>query len=207
MLIADIEKISEAFLEISSQQRLEIINILAEKRTKLSALAKELDATSSEIHRNLNRLIKSKIISKDVDGLYYLTTYGKMIYSQISAWILFLNNSKYFEKHNFGNLDAKIVQSIGALSNSKHIKGFVKVQEQWKKIYKNSKEYLYNILYEVSYDTEILETISKMGKKKVELHSIFSDLAIVSDKRMKLLEKYGITESIKKELMLFIQEM
>ncbi len=54
----NVDKISAELLEISSEQRLKIILNLLEKNSKLSELAKIVNATTQEIHRNLDRLTK-----------------------------------------------------------------------------------------------------------------------------------------------------
>jgi len=54
----DSEKIAENFLELSSEQRLKIIFRLMKKKSNISSMAKELDATSPEVHRNFTRMLK-----------------------------------------------------------------------------------------------------------------------------------------------------
>ena len=169
----DVDGLAEEFLQISSHLRLGILLHLKEKQDNLSSLATKLDATASEMHRNLKRLSEDNIITKNNDGLYCLTSYGTMICSQVSCWEFMKNNSKYFVKHDFGNLPDLFLQSVGSLNDSKHIKGFVNVQDTWKKIYSNAKNYISNILFEVSYDSEILSIITSQLKKQVQISSIF----------------------------------
>ena len=65
------EKVAENFLELASFQRLRILIKLVERsRKRLEPLAKELDATKQEVHRNLVRLEHSGLISKDKEGRY-----------------------------------------------------------------------------------------------------------------------------------------
>ena len=58
------EKIANDFLELASEQRLNIMINLAEKKLNISKLAKLLDATNPEIHRNVHRLTKTGLIEK-----------------------------------------------------------------------------------------------------------------------------------------------
>jgi len=46
------ENAADDFLELASEQRLNIIFNLLLKKTKLTNMAKELDATVQEVHRN-----------------------------------------------------------------------------------------------------------------------------------------------------------
>src|SRR5574338_677344 len=139
------EEAANNFLELSSQQRLQIIFRLLEKKSKVTLMAKELGATTQEVHRNFARLEDGGFITKNVDGYYSLTTYGKTICSQIPSIIFLSQNRQYFEDHNFGDIPSKFIMRIGQLANSQHVKGVTKILEQWKAIYKNANEYIYEM--------------------------------------------------------------
>ena len=196
----DYEKIADDFLEIASQQRLGILLRLADKKSKVSIIAKDLDATVPEVYRNFERLAKADLIVKDTDGNYNITTYGKTICEQIPSLAFLSQNKKYFRNHDFGDLPQKFIQRIGALENGQHIKGFVKVLEYWKNIYKNSNEYIYNILFEVPYDSDLLEIIVKRINKGVKVNSIFSESAIIPKERKQIFEKLGLKKFVEQGL-------
>ena len=88
------ENASENFLELSSHQRLQILFKLLEKKSKVSTMAKELDATTQEVHRNFMRLEDGGLIAKNKDGNYRVTTYGNTMCSQVPS-LIFL--SKKYE--------------------------------------------------------------------------------------------------------------
>ena len=194
---SNIEAIAEEFLQVASHLRLGIILHLNEKNDTLSSLGKKLDVTTSEMHRNLKRLSEDNLILKNNEGEYYLTSYGQMVYAQVSSWEFVMNNSKYFTKHTFGTIPLLFLQSLGSLKNSQHVKGFVNVQDIWKKILTNSKKYVNNILFEVSYDDEILSILTSQIKNKINIHSIFLEDAILSDSRKKIFENKDISNAIK----------
>ena len=197
----DIEAIAEEFLQVASHLRLGIILHLKEKNDTLSSLGKKLDVTASEMHRNLKRLSEDNLILKNHDGEYYLTPYGQMVYAQVSSWEFVMNNSEYFTKHSFGTIPLLFLQSLGSLKNSQHIKGFVNVQDVWKKILTNSQKYVNNILFEVSYDDEILSIITNQFKKKIKIQSIFLEGAILSESRKKIFANKDISNAIKNNLL------
>ena len=68
-MIDNIEQIAKDILEISSEQRLKIILKLYEKKSKLSEMARELDATASEVFRNMERLMLKTEFSKLTQNL------------------------------------------------------------------------------------------------------------------------------------------
>ena len=63
---------SKDFLDLASEQRLDILFHLMQEKSKISPMAKKLDSTVQEVHRNFERLAKSGFIEKDIDGYYHL---------------------------------------------------------------------------------------------------------------------------------------
>jgi len=192
------ENTAKDFLELASEQRLRILFSLLEKKSKIAQMAKELGTTKQEIHRNFERLSKSDLIYKDEDGYYDLTVYGNTICSQVPDFVFVSQNRKYFKSHNFGDIPIKFVQRIGALSGSQHIKGFSNVLEQWKSIYKNSDQYIYEILSDVPLDT-ITHLVERI-KNGIKLQYILSESAILPKGRKELLDKLGFKKLIEKGL-------
>lgn len=181
------DSLMDDILEISSEQRMLILSHLSDKKLKLSELAKKIDTTSPEVHRNLERLTNANLIKKDNDGLYMLSTYGETFLTVIPTISFMSKNKKYFTNHTFGNLPTKFIQRIGSLSNSHIITGVSNVLETWKDIFGNSKDYIYGILYEEP--LYLIEPIINKAKEGIKIQSIFSDLAIVPKGRKELLEK------------------
>ncbi len=184
------ENAADDFLELASEQRLNIIFRLLLQKTKISNMAKELDATVQEVHRNFERLSDAGLIKKDKDGYYDLTTYGKTICTQVPSLLFLSKNRKYFENHDFGDIPMKFIQRIGALAEGEQVKGFVKVLEQWKSIYKNADEYIYQIFTEVPLD--LIEPFLNRVKHGAKLNYIFSEMVIVPKGRKELLAKLGM---------------
>jgi len=114
---------------------------------------------------------------------------------------IILGLGKYFAKHELGTLPKLFLQSIGSLNNSKHVKGFVNVQDVWKKIYSNAEKYIHNILFEVSYDAEIFSIITSQIKKGINIHSIFLEDAILPESRKKAIGNKDILNAIQEQLL------
>ena len=55
-------------LDLASPQRMQILFKLLEKNSTPTSLAKEIDATKQEVHRNFTRLEQSGLIEKKTDG-------------------------------------------------------------------------------------------------------------------------------------------
>lgn len=177
------EEISSEFFEFGSEQRLKIILNLNEKTWSISALAKELDATITEVHRNFTRLKKAGLILKNVDGTYQLTLTGKNVCSHVPSHQFLIENKKYFQTHDFGDLPIKFQHRIGQLYEQQHITGFVRVLEKWKEVHNNSSQYIYNILTEVPYSKEIIDIVEKKLISKIKIQTVFAENVIVPEER------------------------
>ena len=192
----DAEKVSAVFLEIASEQRLNILNQLAQEKLNISKLAKLLDATNPEVHRNIGRLLKNGLISKTTDGNYQLTTYGRIMLLQIPSISFVSENKDFFNDHDLNNVETKFLQRIGALESKKEIKGFVKVLEKWTKIQENADKFIYNILSEIPYSKDIIDIIAKKLEKKIPIKSIFPDSVVVPEDRKKIFEERGFQKYV-----------
>ena len=191
------ENASENFLELSSHQRLQILFELLENKAKASIMAKKLQATNQEIHRNFLRLEDSGFIARNKDGTYSLSTYGKTMCAQVPTLVFLSKNKKFFETHTFGGIPQKFVLRVGQLSSAQHVKSVTKVLEVWRSIFENSKKYVYGILVEEP--LELIEPIIKKAKSGVNVKSVFSDETQVPKDRKKILDKLGLDELIQKK--------
>jgi predicted transcriptional regulator len=190
---------STIFFELASEQRLSILFRLSKQSSKLAQLAKDLDVTMQEVHRNLNRLQDSGLIRKDANGQFSLTTFGTTILQQIPTMNFLSRNKEYFSDHYLGNIPMKFVHRIGALDNSEYIEGLVAVLERWKQIYNSAREYIYGMLPQIP--LELIETLLAILKQGgIKFNYILSQQTIVPKKRTDLLKDAGFQDLLKKGL-------
>lgn len=190
------EQIANDFLELASEQRLNILKNLAEKDLNISKLAKLLEATNPEVHRNVGRLSRNGLIVKNPDGNYGLTTFGKAVLELIPSFSFVSQNKTFFNLHTLDNVEKKFIHRVGALQNQKKIKGFVKVLEKWRKIHENADKFIYNILFEVPYSKEIIDVISEKLESGIQIKSIFFETVVVPDDRKKIFEERNFQKYI-----------
>ena len=193
------ESLAEVFFQIANTQRLDIMLNLNDQEYKMSEMAKKLDATMPHVHRDFNKLQDSNLIEKNPDGHYHLTSFGKMMCSIIPMVDFMNKNKKYFDNHSFDDLPNKFVERMSALSNSKMIRGYVKVVEKWKEIYSNADKFISNVLVEASYSEDIVQIITQKVQKNIKIRSIFSNNPIVTKERNTVLKKYDIQKFIEDE--------
>ena len=199
-----IESTQWIFFELSSDQRLSILFKLNRQQSEtgvynLSKLAKHLNVTMQEVHRNLNRLVDAGLIEKDSAGIFSLTTFGNTIINQIATFDFLSRNKEYFSTHTFGKeTRMKFIQRIGALNNCEFISGLVAVIELWKRLYTESSEYIYGMLPQIPLD--LIEAVIPKIKEHggIKFNYILPQKAMVPKKRTELLKNAGFHEFIKK---------
>jgi predicted transcriptional regulator len=101
--LAAFSNTEQTFFELASQQRLAIIFRLNVKKAKISQLAKDLDITMQEAHRNVNRLQQAGLIEKDPEGVFSLTTFGNTIIKQIPTFNYLSKHKEYFRSTSSAN--------------------------------------------------------------------------------------------------------
>jgi predicted transcriptional regulator len=125
---------SELFMELASELRCSILISVSGNPAKLSYLARELDATVQDIHRNVNRLMVAGLIRRREDGKIHLTQYGRLVTKQIAYFIFMKKHGKFFESHTLGDIPEKFLQRVGALQKCEFVSSVAAVMERLKKL-------------------------------------------------------------------------
>jgi predicted transcriptional regulator len=132
---------SELFMELASELRCSILMSVSKKPAKLSSLARELDSTVQDIHRNVNRLTDTGLTRRE-DGSLHLTEYGRIVTKQIPYFIFMKKHANFFESHTLGDIPEKFLQRIGALQNCELVHSVTAVMERLKKLESGTKKQL-----------------------------------------------------------------
>lgn len=185
----DMSNTSQIFIELAGELRRQMVIKLSQESIRLTELAKELNATMQETHRNINRLIEVGLIEKDSEGLLSLTTYGRIMLKQLPTFAFLTEHKEYFTEHTLGDLPMKFIQRMGALYNSEIIDGVVRVLETWKNIYHNANEYIYEVMAQVPLD--LIEPLVEKINNGVKFSYIFAEDVVVPKGRLELLQKLG----------------
>lgn len=191
------EKIAGYFLELASEQRLNILSDLLKKPNRVNLLAKKLQVTPQEIHRNLDRLSHAGMVKKGLEDHYRITSIGKIMLSQMSLVSFLSKNKKFFDGHDLDDVPTKFTKRLGVLEECKHIKGVTSVLEKWRTIYSNSEKYVCDILSESPPET--VTPLLKRIAKGVEYRHIISKQFIEPEGRVKMLEKMGYYKYIEEK--------
>jgi predicted transcriptional regulator len=196
-VLATFANTEKTFFELASEQRLAIVFQLNNKSAKISQLAKDLDITMQEVHRNVSRLQDAGLIEKDPEGIFSLTTFGNTIIKQIPTFNYLSKYKEYFSEHILGELPIKFIMRLGALDKCEFIKGIVAILERWKDIYRQADQYIYEIVPQVPIDL-IEPAVTRIKEKAVKYSYVFPENVIIPKGRKELLKKLGHNELLSK---------
>jgi predicted transcriptional regulator len=196
-LVGAYSSTEKTFFELASEQRLSILFRLYEKKAKISQLAKDLDITMQEAHRNVNRLQDANLIEKNPEGIFSLTTFGNTIIKQIPTFNYLSMHKEYFSEHILGELPIKFIMRLGALDKCEYVKGVVAILERWKDIYRDSDQYIYEIVPQVPIDL-IEPALARVKEKGVKYSYVLPQNVIIPKGRKDLLKKLGHSELLNK---------
>ncbi len=199
-------KVYDLFTELSSENRVAILQILNERPMTFTSLVKEIDMNSAEASRQLSRLTEVQLIEKKGDGNYYNTLFGKLVISAISNLSFISEKSEYFLKHDTAQIPIDLLRQIDALSKGEIITGVYNILNTHEKLGAGIKSYMWymsddfphhhvpNIEKKLEEGVEIRVILPKdkcsasmlSGKNRTKIESKVSDeikiSVIVSDK-------------------------
>ncbi len=136
-------KVYELFTELSSENRLGILQTLDEKPMTFTNLIKEVDMNSTEASRQLSRLTEVRLIEKKGDGRYYNTLFGKLVLSSISDLNFISEKSGYFLEHDTAHIPPDLLGQIDALSKGEIVTGVYNILNTHEKLGEGIKSYMW----------------------------------------------------------------
>ncbi|MEJ2242833.1 MAG: hypothetical protein P8Y18_11955, partial [Candidatus Bathyarchaeota archaeon] len=165
------QEMEKLFFELASESRLNILGELNKNHLKMTEISKNLDITSTETFRQLQRLSKSSFISKDVDGYYKLTPMGEHILRLLPSFEFFTKHKKYFVNHLSANIPEEFVYRIGELNNCKYTKNIMVSYQEVKTLYEEAKQYILGLSNQITpYSPPFIERAMKRGVNVRLLH-------------------------------------
>jgi len=134
---------SSLLFELSSVDRLDILVLLRKTPLKLSHISRKLKFTVQETSRNLNRLLESELITKNVDGTFSLTLYGEAAFSLLSGFRFLYRNRQYFDNHSTLKLPESFKVSLGVLDDFELVDDVMIVFHNIENMIKTAKDFVW----------------------------------------------------------------
>lgn len=114
----DHDEISKVLFELSSNRRASILFKIRKENLKMQEIAKALDMTVTETFRHLQRLTDAKLVEKNSDGTYAITSLGDLASGFLTGFNFILKNSDYFLEHDLSIVPYEFVDRLGELSKA-----------------------------------------------------------------------------------------
>ena len=138
-------EVEALFYELASESRFSILQALKSNVWKMNELAKELDLTTTETFRQLQRLTEAALTKKQPEGTYAITEYGRLIL-QMTLPLAFLHkNKEYFLTHDVSLLPSQFIMRLDELSKAELLSGMVESTTKISTMIGEAKEFMWGI--------------------------------------------------------------
>lgn len=159
---------------LGKENRYTILKELYDQCYRLTDLSKKvLDQERSEVNkiqRPVELLMRKHIIFKNNEGKICITNLGRRLFEMVDPIITVWKQKDYFLEHRIEAPFSSLL-SGQLLKSIKVIEGYPAILREIIEIYKRSDTYLYNILNEVHYNKELIDTLNDNLDKKNGFHT------------------------------------
>jgi predicted transcriptional regulator len=114
------ENLAELLFVLASVDRLTLLSEIGVEKRRLSQLTAKISATSQETSKHLTRLRDAKLIEKDSDGFFSLTSFGKIIVKLLLSIKFVSENKEYFLSHDISSLPLEFIERLGELQENEY---------------------------------------------------------------------------------------
>jgi len=111
--------------ELSGATRLEILHALATAPLAFTKIADQMEITTSEASRQIERLSGMNLIEKLSDGTYAITPLGRLVLSFLPGINFVYENSDFFLTHDTSPIPRELVMRFSDLSCARFISGTI----------------------------------------------------------------------------------
>jgi predicted transcriptional regulator len=138
------ESLAELLFILASVDRLTLLSEIAmEKKLMLSQLTAKLASTSQETSKHLMRLRNAKLIEKDSDGFFGLTTIGRIIVNFLPSIRFLAQNREYFLSHDISSLPLEFIERLGELQEGEYADKVGSVLAHTQQVVQSAEEYIW----------------------------------------------------------------
>ncbi|UCH58091.1 MAG: hypothetical protein JSV18_04130 [Candidatus Bathyarchaeota archaeon] len=107
--------------EASNEDRLAILMRLDGEAMNVTGLSHALGLTTQEASRHLYRLVEVGLATRDQEGLFHLTSYGRLVLKQMSGMMFTTRHRDYFASHSHESLPQEFLARLGELQGSNYM--------------------------------------------------------------------------------------
>jgi predicted transcriptional regulator len=138
-----LEHLAELLFILASIDRLTLLSEIAIEKRRLSQLTSKLSATPQETSKHLTRLRDAKLIEKDSDGFFDLTSFGKIIINLVPSIRFLTQNREYFLSHDISSLPLEFIERLGELQKGEYVDKVGTVLAHTQQVVQCAEEYIW----------------------------------------------------------------
>jgi len=135
----------DLMFEVSNEDRVRILNELSAEPHTYSDLSRELDITTQEVSRHVQRLTENGLTVRRSDGLLALTPFGELLLRQLATLRFTSRHRGYFTDHVISGLPNKFMARMGELGGCSQIDDVMVAVHRVQRLIGEAEEYILNI--------------------------------------------------------------
>jgi predicted transcriptional regulator len=139
------EGLEKLFFELASESRLGILLELQVNGLRMQEIARRLNLTDTETCRQLQRLKDALMISKQPEGKYEITNFGKLVLEFFPSLKFAFKYKKYFLDHDLSCIPYEFVNRLGELSSCEFYEGVLVSLNRIRQIVFGAEEFIWVI--------------------------------------------------------------
>ena len=105
----------ELFRTLSSKSRIVVIKALETGPIRYSEILKSTGLNTTDLSRQLTRLIKDSIVEKNSSDLYQMTQFGRIVATSIPMVSFLVEYQGYFNTHDLSIIPSNLIEDISSL--------------------------------------------------------------------------------------------
>ncbi len=133
--------LSKLLFELSGETRLEILHALETAPMTFTKIADQMEITTSEASRQIERLSGMNLIEKLAAGSYAITPLGRLMLSFLPGIDFAYKNSDFFLTHDTTPIPRELVMRFGDLSGARFINGTIEAMNFMQERLRNVERY------------------------------------------------------------------
>jgi predicted transcriptional regulator len=133
--------LAKLLFELSGSTRLEILHALETAPMTFTKIADQMNITSSEASRQIERLSGMNLIEKLSGGSYAMTPLGRLMLSFLPGIDFVYRNSDYFRTHDTAPIPQELIMRFGDLSGARFIRGTIETMNFMREMMRNVEQY------------------------------------------------------------------
>jgi predicted transcriptional regulator len=138
-----LQHLEELLFILASRDRLTLLCEIGVEKRRSSQLTAKLSATRQETSKHLTRLRNAKLIEKDSDGFFSLTSFGEIILNLLPSINFLMQNREYFLSHDISSLPREFIERIGELQEGEYAEKVGSILAHIQQVVQDAEEYIW----------------------------------------------------------------